>query len=678
MRGARNFVHDVRHNGGMPSQVDTRPFRKGENVAATPGAVVYRDEVCEVIQYTPSTPEVRTRPVLMIPPQINRYYFMDLAPGRSFVEHAVSRGLQYFTISWRNPTVDAVGLEPRHLRRGVPARGRRGQRDHAQRRARPCSGCAPAASRCRRCSARWPRAVTSASVAASFGVTLLDFSVPAPVGMFLSPRLLGTARKQSERKGLLAGEDLGKVFAWLRPERPGLQLLGQQLPDGQRPAGLRHPRLEQRRHPHGRRTAHAVPGHLRAQPDRPAGRARGARRSRSTSTKVTCDNYVTGAVTDHLTPWQGCYQTTQLLGGDSTFVLSNAGHIQSLVNPPGNPKARMFTGPEPGPDAAEWRAGGHRAGGHLVGALGGLGDRARRRDQARSGQARQPQTQGRRRRPRPVHPRRLITMPATERFVDAGDLRLRVSCVAGDGRPLLLIGGIGANIEMWRPLRRALAGRPTIAFDAPGTGRSQTPRWPLRMRGLAELVTRLVHVLGEREVDVLGYSFGGALAQQLAHDRPRLVRRLILAATSAGMVSVPASPHVLALMATPWRYYSPRHLRRVAPIIAGGRTAREPQVLGGHVADRLKAPPSLRGYQWQLAAITGWTSAHWLHRIGQPTLVLAGDDDPLVPVANARFLAHRIPRARLHVVRGGGHLFLIDQPHDVVDVVGAFLAKEQP
>ena len=269
-------------------------------------------------------------------------------------------------------------------------------------------------------------------------------------------------------------------------------------------------------------------------------------------------------------------------------------------------------------------------------------------------------------------------MPATERFVDAGDLRLRVSCVAGDGRPLLLIGGIGANIEMWRPLRRALAGRPTIAFDAPGTGRSQTPRWPLRMRGLAELVTRLVHVLGEREVDVLGYSFGGALAQQLAHDRPRLVRRLILAATSAGMVSVPASPHVLALMATPWRYYSPRHLRRVAPIIAGGRTAREPQVLGGHVADRLEAPPSLRGYQWQLAAITGWTSAHWLHRIGQPTLVLAGDDDPLVPVANARFLAHRIPRARLHVVRGGGHLFLIDQPHDVVDVVGAFLAKEQP
>ena len=144
------------------------------------------------------------------------------------------------------------------------------------------------------------------------------------------------------------------------------------------------------------------------------------------------------------------------------------------------------------------------------------------------------------------------------------------------------------------------------------------------------------------------------------------------------MVSVPAAPHVLALMATPLAL-----LLAPAPAARRADHRRRPDraraaVLDGHVADRLEAPPSLLGYQWQLAAITGWTSAHWLHRIGQPTLVLAGDDDPLVPVANARFLAHRIPRARLHVVRGGGHLFLIDQPRDVVDVVGAFLAKEQP
>jgi polyhydroxyalkanoate synthase subunit PhaC len=104
LRGARNFVHDVRHNGGMPSQVNSRAFRVGENLAATPGAVVYRDDICEVIQNRPATPEVRTRPVLMIPPQINRYYFMDLAPGRSFIGYAVSQGIQFFTISWRNPT----------------------------------------------------------------------------------------------------------------------------------------------------------------------------------------------------------------------------------------------------------------------------------------------------------------------------------------------------------------------------------------------------------------------------------------------------------------------------------------------------------------------------------------------------------------------------------------------
>jgi pimeloyl-ACP methyl ester carboxylesterase len=202
---------------------------------------------------------------------------------------------------------------------------------------------------------------------------------------------------------------------------------------------------------------------------------------------------------------------------------------------------------------------------------------------------------------------------------------------------------------MWRPLRRVLGNRATIAFDAPGTGRSETPRGPLRMRRLAGVVAALLDALGEREVDVLGYSFGGALGQQLAHDRPRRVRRLILAGTTAGVVSIPAMPHVFARVATP-----------------------------GRVSRGVAVTPSLLGFGWQLAAMTGWTSAHWLHRISQPTLVLAGDDDPLVPLVNARFLAHQIPRGQLHVVRGGGHLFLIDQPHDVINVVDDFLAKEQP
>src|SRR4051794_34598128 len=164
------------------------------------------------------------------------------------------------------------------------------------------------------------------------------------------------------------------------------------------------------------------------------------------------------------------------------------------------------------------------------------------------------------------------------RFIRAGDLRLRVSTVASDGRPLLLIGGIGANLEMWRPLRSALTGIATIAFDAPGTGHSDTPRWPWRMPRLAAVVAELLDTLGVGEVDVLGYSFGGVLAQQLAHDQPRRVRRLILASTSAGMVSVPAAPHVLALMATPLRYYSPGHLRRGASLLGRGRAPPGPPV----------------------------------------------------------------------------------------------------
>jgi poly(3-hydroxyoctanoate) depolymerase len=246
--------------------------------------------------------------------------------------------------------------------------------------------------------------------------------------------------------------------------------------------------------------------------------------------------------------------------------------------------------------------------------------------------------------------------------------------VAGDrahARPLLLIGGIGANIEMWRPLRAHLGGLPTLAYDAPGTGRSQTRIVPLRMRGLARIALRLLDTLGIGGADVLGYSFGGAVAQQLARDAPQRVRRLILAATHAGMVSLPGRPQALMHLLTPLRYHSVTHLRRALPAMAGGRTARDPALLAQHARDRLLAPPSFWGYQSQLFAMTGWTSALWLRQLNQPTLV----HDPLIPLANARFLARRIPRARLHVVPEGGHLFLIDQPGDVVRVVRTFLSE---
>jgi poly(3-hydroxyalkanoate) depolymerase len=195
----------------------------------------------------------------------------------------------------------------------------------------------------------------------------------------------------------------------------------------------------------------------------------------------------------------------------------------------------------------------------------------------------------------------------------------------------------------------------------------------MRMRALAAVVGGLLDELNHSQVDVLGYSFGGAVAQQFAHHFPERVRRLILAATTAGAVSVPGSPQALVHMLSPLRYRSPQYMLRAVPQIAGGRIAHDPELLRQHASDRLARPPTIWGYHSQLYAIAGWTSALWLSRLHQPTLILAGEEDPLVPVANAHFLAWRIPNARLHVVRGAGHLLLIDQPEETANIISDFL-----
>jgi polyhydroxyalkanoate synthase len=345
LRGARNFVHDLRHNGGMPTQVDTRGLRVGENLAATPGAVVYRDDICEVIQYRPSTPTVRTRPVLMIAPQINRYYFMDLAPGRSFIEYAVSRGIQFFTISWRNPTVDQSNWNlddyvAACLRAVDVVTAICGSDDLAT--LGLCAGGITAATMLSTMAAAGDDRVK----AAAFGVTLLDFDVPAPIGMLRSRWLLRAARARTSQKGVLEGEELAKVFAWLRPndlvwnywvnnyllgnDPPAFDILAWNSDSVRLPGGLHSQFLDI-----FERNILCTPGALTVL-GHPVNLA-----------TIACDTYVTGALTDHLTPWQACYRTTQLVGGDSTFVLSNAGHIASLVNPPGNPKARISIGQSP-------------------------------------------------------------------------------------------------------------------------------------------------------------------------------------------------------------------------------------------------------------------------------------------------------------------------------------------
>jgi poly(3-hydroxyalkanoate) depolymerase len=264
--------------------------------------------------------------------------------------------------------------------------------------------------------------------------------------------------------------------------------------------------------------------------------------------------------------------------------------------------------------------------------------------------------------------------PAVIRFVDVDGVRLRTS-VRGSGRPLLLITGLGASLDLAEPFERELAARgvQTISFDAPGVGESTPYPLPRRMPGVARTVARMTAALGYDRVDVLGVSLGGVVAQQLAHRSPHLVRRLILAATGPGLGGVPGSPRVLLTLATPRRYYQPDYYRRIAARIYGGLARTDPDaLLRGSVA-RFVEPPSLRGYFGQLYAITGWTSLPWLRRLRQPTLVLAGDDDPIVPLVNGRILARRIPRAQLQVVHGGGHLFLLERPAEVAELVAQFL-----
>jgi polyhydroxyalkanoate synthase len=353
-RGSRSFVRDLRHNGGMPQQADTRPFTLGENLAATPGAVVHRDDVCEVIHYRPATAEVHTRPVLLVPPQIGRFYFMDLAPKRSFVEYAVSRGLQFFVVSWRNPTAEHADWDldtyAAAVVRAIDAVTEITGSDDLNT-IGLCAGGILTSTVLSAMAAQGDDRIH----AASFGVTLLDFSVPTTVGMFLSPRLLRDARRRSAKSGVLEGEALGRVFSWLRPndlvwnywvnnylmgnDPPAFDILAWNSHTTRLPGALHTQLLDIFEH-----NVLCTPGALTVL-DQPVDLG-----------SITCDTYVTGALSDHLTPWKGCYRTTQLIGGDSTFVLSNAGHIASLVNPPGNPKAKMFVGERLEPDPDAWLA----------------------------------------------------------------------------------------------------------------------------------------------------------------------------------------------------------------------------------------------------------------------------------------------------------------------------------
>lgn len=264
-------------------------------------------------------------------------------------------------------------------------------------------------------------------------------------------------------------------------------------------------------------------------------------------------------------------------------------------------------------------------------------------------------------------------MTATD-FVEVNGLRLRYS-IQGRGRPLLLLNGVGAALELLDPFREQLSDIETIAIDVPGAGESDTPILPIRFCGFARVIASALDTLGYRQVDVLGLSWGGLLAQEFTRRHGDHVRKLVLAATALGCLSVPGRPSALWVLATPQRYYSPSYFERVAPTLYGGAVQQNPELIREHARQRFMHPPTLRGYLWQVAAVYGWSSLAWLRCLTNPTLVIAADDDPIARLINARVLTRCIPNARLHVVPNGGHLFLLTHAREVAPVIENFLLE---
>ena len=256
--------------------------------------------------------------------------------------------------------------------------------------------------------------------------------------------------------------------------------------------------------------------------------------------------------------------------------------------------------------------------------------------------------------------------------ITVGRHRIRVQ-TSGHGPPLLLVMGIGGNLEMWEPLRRLLPNRRLISFDMPGTGGSSTSWVPLPMTALARLATGVLSHLGIERADVLGVSWGGVLAQILAIHHPKSVGKLVLAATSCGQGSIPGSPSTLWIMATPRRYYSPAYLNRVAPNLYGGKARSEPETFRQQAAARHTRPPSILGYASQIFAIATTSTIPSARRIKSPTLILAGSDDPLVPSINSRMLHRLIPESTLCIVPDAGHMFLFDSATEVAPIIERFL-----
>lgn len=258
---------------------------------------------------------------------------------------------------------------------------------------------------------------------------------------------------------------------------------------------------------------------------------------------------------------------------------------------------------------------------------------------------------------------------------------VRVSQRAGTNPttpPLVLLMGLGGNIEMWEPLRTELSlqGLTTIGIDVPGTGKSPAPKLPLPLVLHAMLVLSVIRQLDLPKVDLMGLSWGGLLAQQVAVMARSQVRRVVLLSTNVGLGSVPGKWLTVRTLLNESRYHSHEGMAAAAAAF-GGDTSSAVMPHHPHAKARLALPPSKRGYYYQLLSPVGWSSLPWLWLVKQPTYVVCGDDDPAVPAFNARLLAALIPGAKLELIAGGGHLLSFEQPHSIADSVTRFL-REPP
>ena len=241
-----------------------------------------------------------------------------------------------------------------------------------------------------------------------------------------------------------------------------------------------------------------------------------------------------------------------------------------------------------------------------------------------------------------------------------------------DRPPLLLFNGIGANFELAEPFMRAMTGVEVVIFDIPGVGGSPLPLLPYRPSTIARWAAEILKQLGYDKIDVAGVSWGGGIALQFAHQYPTVCRKLILAATSPGAIMVPGRISVLWKMAGPRRYIDKGYMRKIAADIYGGAFRHDPNLINAH-AQSMKGASDL-GYLYQLLALTGWSSLPWLHKLIQPTLVLMGNDDPIVPLINGQILTRLIRGARLQIMQDG-HLFFVTKPQETALIVARFIAE---